>query len=675
MFGLFLLLINSIYANGISYDVEKIEFTSGYASYDSSKTLVSISTDAIINILDENDNIIFKIRTDYAEVDLSSSTISFSSFTIETSSVYIQGYTGDYNIETGWGKVFLPYTRYDRFILKSRSADIYKTKQIYHRAYMTTCDMPKPHYKITSSRITLSPKRYILSYNNVFYLGDVPIFYLPVLYKPLGEGTPLISQFYPGYDERNGFYIKSNYTYRISKHHKVRAYLDYYSKKGFGNGGEFFGYRSDVFKYNLSYYRINEYGKDPIYWGINGGVWYNLFSNKERSLYFQSFARLPSDPNFNNNYFRSNPFIISHTRQWDLSFTYQLPMSYLRLKASVLYNSRDGSFHKYEEVLPKVEYQMLTKKVSFLPLSHSLYLSMENTRYDGKYFQKHSKANYSLYKSVNFSKSISGYTSLSTEFDVLFATAPSGSNTTITRYLLNSSLRYSVGRVSVDFIYKGQFRSEVNKFVIDSGSSDGGIEMSRFFSKVMFINSLAEYFSLETSYDFNAHNHHLPFSKRISPLSVEYYKLFSNYELYFKESYSFRTGHKNFVANMSTHLEKNYLKVGFANYDNHKERLILSTILGYNPLPTKGWYGEFGFRYYLDLSKDMRLKFFEKNIAINKEFHDFNTKFTFRSIKGNNEFFFYITMKMNDPYRKDSLDSEIDKEFRPWRRFNEERDY
>jgi hypothetical protein len=32
-------------------------------------------------------------------------------------------------------------------------------------------------------------------------------------------------------------------------------------------------------------------------------------------------------------------------------------------------------------------------------------------------------------------------------------------------------------------------------------------------------------------------------------------------------------------------------------------------------------------------------------------------------------------MKMNDRYRKDSIDREVDKFFKPWRRFEDERDY
>lgn len=676
MLTIFIFLISYIFSQDVVYDIEKTEFVSEYAFYDSSKTIINIATNAIINIFDKNDNVVLKLKTDYADINLSSSTIEFSSFTIETSSIYIQGTGGDYNLESASGKLFSIYSHYDRFILKSKFSEIYRNKQIYRHAYITTCSQPKPHYRISSSKITLSPGRYFLSYNNVFYIGDIPILYLPILYKPLGEGTPVISQFYPGFDERNGFYIKSNYTYKLSRYHKIRAYLDYYSKKGFGTGGEFFGHNSDIFKYNFSYYRINEYGKNPIYWGMNGGIWYNLFSNNVRSFYLQSFARLPSDPGFNNNYFRSNPFIISPTRQWDVSFTYKLPLSYLRIKTSVLYSSSNNIyFFKHEEMMPKFEYQMLTRKISFLPLSHSFYFSLENTRYDETYFQKHSKLNYIIYVSIPFSRNLNGYTSLGTEFTTSFSTSSTNSNISITRYLINSSMRYSFSTGSVELLYNAILRSDINKFMINKNSLDRGVETSRLSSKLWVVRGISEYFSFETGYDLKDYDYKLSFSKRLFPISFEYYSFFSNYELYFKEIYNINYGHKVFITNMTTNMEKNYLTVGFANYDTQRERFLISTTLGYNPIPNKGWHGEFGIRYYIDFSKDMSLKFYEKNFIINKEFHDFNTRFVFRNRKNNNEFFFYITMKMNDPYRKDKIDSEIDKEFRPWRKFSEERDY
>ncbi|MCX7642021.1 MAG: hypothetical protein N2Z20_05240 [Elusimicrobiales bacterium] len=656
-------------------EVEKTEFISEYAFYDSSNSLVQISSNVIINLLDKNDDIMLNIKTDEAFINISSSIISFSSFTIETSSVYVNGITGYYNLDLSYGSFYNTYSRYDRFLVKSKLTNIYEKKHVYYHSYITTCEKNPPHYKISSSKIILSPGHYFLSYNNLFYLGKIPIMYFPVLYKPLGEGTPIISQFYPGYDERNGFYIKSNYTYKFSRFHKVRSYIDYYSKKGFGLGGELFGYKSDVFKYNFSYYRINEYGNSPVYWGFNGGLWRSFNIRENYSLYMQSFIRFPSDPRFNNFYFRSNPFVISTTRQWDISFTFKLPSSYLRLKSHTIYSSNNNIFLKYIEVMPQIEYQTITNKIPFLPLSHSLYVSVENSRFFGNTFQRFSKVNYNTYYSLNISKFMSFYNLAGITYNTSFSTSSKVSNSSVAKYNLNSSLRYSFKTGSFDIVYNGVFRSSVNKFSQDTKSLDRGIETNLLLTKLWFVNGISQYFSIQGGYDIKKYKIYSPELKRWLPFSFEYYKSFYNYELYFKEVYSFTSGHQAFITNMTSNFKKNYLTIGFANYESRKERFLISTILGYNPVPEKGWYGEFGLRCYVDFSKDMSLNFYEKSFIINKEFHDFKTRFVFRKIKDNNEFFFYITMKMNDPYRKDKIDSEIDKEFRPWRKFEEERDY
>ncbi|MGC8866770.1 MAG: hypothetical protein ACP5PA_00980 [Elusimicrobiales bacterium] len=658
-----------------NYEIEKAEFVSDHAVYRACESSVEISTNAIINILDKSDNVVVKIKTEHAFMNLSSSDITFSSFTIETSSAYISGSHGSYNLDTASGILDNTYSMYDRFIIKGKKAYISKDKFVYNHSYLTTCNMQPPHYRISSSKIILSPKRYFLSYNNILFIGSFPVFYIPFLYKPLGEGTPLISQFYPGYDDRNGLYIKSNYTYRLSRYLKIRGYLDYYSKKGFGSGGEFFGYKPDDFKFNISYYRIDEYGRSPIYWGMNGGGWKNIYSSNLSNLYIQSFLRLPSDPEFNNRYFRSNPFVVSNTRQWDLALTYRTPLYYMRAGSYVIYYSSSSSFFKYNEVLPMLEYQMLTRKISFLPFSHSIYISAQNRRIDRTYFQRHSTLNYSLYNSFKISKNFSSYTSAMLNYITDYSTSSHTSNINIARYSLTTSLRYSYRGVTINTGYSARFRSSINRFSLDKNSMDRGSEEDAIGLDVFWIKDIHQYVNIKTDYDLKHYNVRRSFLQRLNPFSFECYTSYYNYELYFKEIYSINEGHKAFITNMMTNLEKNYLTVGFANYDTNKSRFLISAIFGYNPLPQKGWYGEFGFRYYVDFSKDMAFKFYEKSFAINKEFHDFNTKFALRTRKNSTEFFFYITMKMNDPYRKDVIDNEIDKEFRPWRRFYEERDY
>ena len=74
-------------------------------------------------------------------------------------------------------------------------------------------------------------------------------------------------------------------------------------------GGEGDFRASEKTNANLSVYRIRESGTEHDRWGMNGGYWHSLnrFNESDSvSYYSQSSFRLLSDPEFNNDYFRTN---------------------------------------------------------------------------------------------------------------------------------------------------------------------------------------------------------------------------------------------------------------------------------------------------------------------------------------------------------------------------------
>lgn len=666
--------------NCFSHDIDtiignKLEFRSEYAFYDNLNSIIEISTNVIINNINETNNVEAKMKTSHAIINTSSSLVILDSdFSLETSSMMIKASNGKYDFSANWGVFNNGISYYDNFIIKGEKIKIEKNKYIYNKASFTTCDKEQPHYRISSSKIVFTPEKYFLSYNNFFYLGKIPLFYFPLIYKPLGEGTPLLSQFYPGYDDRNGFYIKSTLTYKFSSYTKFKLFVDWFSKKGFGFGGEVYKYKVENIKYDISYYRIDE-KKSIINWGFNGGLWANVYKKDDSNIYIQSYIRLMNTPEFNNNYFRTNPFAISDNKQFDFSLTYRMRDSYLRINRNLFYNRVDDyNFVESRNISPKIEYQMLTKKIKFFPLNHSLYLSVENSRYNNSFFQKHANISYVLSNTSNLSRLLSFFNSVNYLANIDFSTSSYNHNLTTSRYIYNSSLRYSTLSNSYNLSYTGIFRAMGNRFSIDSRALDNGIEKSSLNLELTFFNRIDKYLRFNSDYDLRK-NKNLDFKNRFSPISLEYYKKLSNYEIYLKDDYSITKGNKSIIAQINSEYYNNYLNIGVANYSSKSERIIFSNTLGYYPSKKYKWYGEFVLRYYIDFSNDMGVKFFEKAFVLNKEFHDFRVRFLFRNRRKVNEFFFYITMKMNDPYRKNNIDREVDEFFKPWRKFDEERDY
>lgn len=61
------------------------------------------------------------------------------------------------------------------------------TTMAFRNGVLTTCDEPDPHWSIKASRIWLLPGNEIALLNGIFFIGPLPILYIPVFYYPSDE--------------------------------------------------------------------------------------------------------------------------------------------------------------------------------------------------------------------------------------------------------------------------------------------------------------------------------------------------------------------------------------------------------------------------------------------------------------------------------------------------------
>lgn len=76
----------------------------------------------------------------------------------------------------------------------------------FKKGVLTTCDDPDPHWSIRASRIWMLPGNEIAMLNGVFFVGPLPVFYIPFFYYP---GDEMI--FHPvfGYRNREGYFVQT----------------------------------------------------------------------------------------------------------------------------------------------------------------------------------------------------------------------------------------------------------------------------------------------------------------------------------------------------------------------------------------------------------------------------------------------------------------------------------
>jgi len=608
------------------------------------------------------------IMAEEITVDISSQTaVSPGKIVLKQNGLTVTGDSGEFDYEKGVGIVRKGRLKAGGVIFEGKKLTLSQNRFVYRHASLTTCDYIPPHYRITSSLVDLEPERRFIAFNNFMFIGKIPVFYFPVLYKPMGKGTPFISSFYPGYNERNGFYLKSNYMYRFTPFSRGKIYLDYFSRKGFGTGGEYNYHRKEKNLTNISYYRIREYGNKRERQGMSGGFWHYFGAGKRYSYYGQSFFRWLSDPGFNNDYFRDNPFSVSAGKEANVAFTLRGLKSVMRVSAASKYtrNSVTNNFEKSYESAPKLEYSASGIKFRKLPFVHNFNFNFQNSREENvSYYQKKGGADWNVTTNYRISKSFTFYPSFLWNQAVMLSTSAFVSDKWVGRWQSNLVLRYDRlwGNVDLNYFYRERLKS--NKLKKDIHSSDSGEEKNSFGVEVFVRPNYRMYFRGVAEYDLRNYISG-GFTERLSDISAEFYvKPSLKRSFFIQDVYSPSKGNQSFVAEAEWGQE-NYLKVGVANYKSDKNDFFISNKIGF--AGGKSWRVEGVARYRARRGKGISLKgvnFYEKSFVLYKDFHDFRTNWRVSSRNGVKEFSFFVNLKWNPPGKKTD---KADRYWHPWR--------
>lgn len=600
----------------------------------------------------------------------------------DTGTVYGKSGFMDYGSESG--RVNEGRFAHKNFVFRGKVVEFGRSGYTYKKASITSCDDEPPHYRLRASRIYLVPGRYFLAYNTFFFVGRVPVFYFPVVYRPIGGGTPFVSIFRPGYDQRNGLFIKSTYVYRVNRETRAKVFLDYFEKRGFGTGGELDFRRPEKNITNVSAYRIREYGGGKDRWGLNGGYWHllNRFNESDPAQYYsQGFFRILSDPRVNNDFFRSNPFAVSPDEQASLALTRKTSYTVTRLSAygRETHTADFSDFKKANSSIPRLDLNVVPFSVPGLPALNSFTGFFENARDEGRdYTQRRGNGVWTVSRAVPLVRHLTLSPSVFYNQSVLISTVPARNDTWTGRYGGGATLRYDRfwGSFDLGYAYKRRLRN--NKLREDSRARDRGQEVSSLSTQLFVMPRFNTYYKLSTAYDLRDY-YSASFTKRLAPVTAEvYYAPRPRVDIFAAETYSLSGGSRSFVTQVNVGGKENYIGGGIANYSSAPRDWIFSNIFGFRPWRGSGWRAETVLRYRLRSEgrfKFSAFKFFEKGITLYRDFHDFRTKWDFRERSGGvREFFFYVNLKISEPARKDDLEEKSRQFWHPWRQEGEVRD-
>ncbi|MBV9769095.1 MAG: LPS-assembly protein LptD [Bryobacterales bacterium] len=135
-------------------------------------------------------------------------------------------------------------------------------KYIIHDGFVTDCKIPKPWWRLTSTKFDIIPGQRALTYHAVFHIKKLPIFYFPAYYKSLkrlprqsGFLTPNI-----GHSSVYGEMVGLAYYWAISRSYDALYRLQYFTNRGPANTLEFRGKVRPGTDFSFNLYAVEDRG-------------------------------------------------------------------------------------------------------------------------------------------------------------------------------------------------------------------------------------------------------------------------------------------------------------------------------------------------------------------------------------------------------------------------------
>jgi LPS-assembly protein len=189
------------------------------------------------------------------------------------------------------------------FYIQGPGLDVNLTNRLYTttNAVVTTDDYAEPTYTIHAKRIVVVPGRYIDAQNATFWLGKVPIFYLPSLHHSL-EHHPNYWVLTPGYRSLFGPYLLTSYHQVWNEEFETALNLDERFKRGPGAGPDILWHSPAAGEGMLRYYYTydDKPGRYPnTTTPIDNDrqrVWFSYQATLRTNLTVKAMLRYQSDP-------------------------------------------------------------------------------------------------------------------------------------------------------------------------------------------------------------------------------------------------------------------------------------------------------------------------------------------------------------------------------------------
>ena len=563
---------------------------------------------------------------------------------VEDGSSAVYGDSGEFDFGRHTGILRRTSAGHGDWRIHARSVRLDADRTLHYvGADFTSCSYdPNPDYHFHSTSLSVVPRRHLLAYNTLFYLGPVPLLYTPFLYKSLDPSSWLSMKVQPGYDRRNGAFLKDTVLKSFGGRAYGKLFLDYYSAQGFGGGGELQRHQGQDSRGALYGYNIHETSAGRDRWAVLGDGYQALAS----SVAAQARMQVQSDPDFNNDYARAGNWPVTPQLVNNGALLYRTAALTGRLSYSRLDDaSPDGrTFFKAAESTPRLDVATTQLKLWKLPWLNTFSGFADNAYRSGSFTQRsvggtwEATRTFNIAPEASFTPKLDYSQSYYSRVDEL-ALAPEapGLSTSTTldafvgRYSAQETIRLKSLAGDWDFSYLYSRRQKAGGFADDAQAADYGVEASQVSVEDFFRPARKVLVRVFSGYDFRIfRDRSVGFRERVEPFvgEVDYTpRPALNFSL--RDDYQLARGNRSFLFNGSWGEESaTHLGGGVGYNSGYTGAYQFDGEFGYAP-STQSWRVSGVLRWTVStpggLARLNGLGLFDKELAVTKLWHDFFT--------------------------------------------------
>ncbi|PIU18221.1 MAG: hypothetical protein COT16_02945 [Elusimicrobia bacterium CG08_land_8_20_14_0_20_44_26] len=269
----------------------------------------------------------------------------------------------DYDIKAETATFSAVRIKQDEFYVVGNEVEKDNDVYFFNKAYITSCDEPVPHYKISSPRLKLIAGDSISMNNVVFSIHGVPAFYFPYYWQKIGEKKWNLSVRL-GRSLRKGTYINTKFRWNWTKNFRSYFINDYFSHLGYGKGLEL-DYAKDEIKSNLYAYHIDEKSTGIRNMTFRHSHWQKLPAD----FLWQSYIEFQDFSVFNSDYMKDESDELKPTyKRSRVSLTKLSEAYYFRLSGyrNEVWSDKLNRYEADNVIAPEAYLRLNPRKIKFL---------------------------------------------------------------------------------------------------------------------------------------------------------------------------------------------------------------------------------------------------------------------------------------------------------------------